>query len=69
MAEGEADLADRSSRPHRSPNQIAAPIEAEIVALRHEHLSSPTIARRLGCPVSTIGAILRRHGSPQAAWA
>jgi transposase InsO family protein len=60
-AEGETGLADRSSRPHRSPRRLAAPIETEIVALRHERLSSPAIARRLGRPVSTIGAVLRRH--------
>lgn len=60
-AEGEAGLADRSSRPHHSPRQLATPIEAEIVALRHERLSSPAIARRLGRPVSTIGVVLRRH--------
>lgn len=58
---GEAGLADRSSRPHHSPHQLAAPTAAEIVALRHERLSSPAIARRLGRPVSTIGIVLRRH--------
>jgi len=60
-AEGEAGLADRSSRPRRSPRRLAAPREAEIIALRHDRLSSPAIARRLGRPVSTIGAVLRRH--------
>jgi len=60
-AAGEAGLADWSSRPHRSPHQLAAPVEAEIVTLRHERLSSPAIARRLGRPISTIGGVLRRH--------
>ena len=60
-AEGEAGLADRSSRPHRSPRRLAAPIATAIVALRHERLSSPAIARRLGRPVATIGAVQRRH--------
>jgi len=60
-AEGEAGLADRSSRPRRSPRRLAAPREAEIIALRHDRLSSPAIARRLGRPVSTIGAVLRRQ--------
>jgi transposase InsO family protein len=60
-AAGEAGLVDRSSRPHRSPRRLAAPVETEIVALRHERLSGPAIARRLGRPVSTIGAVLRRH--------
>lgn len=31
-AEGEAGLRDRSSRPHRSPQRLAAAIEAEIDA-------------------------------------
>jgi transposase-like protein len=53
LAAGETGLADRSSRPHHSPRQI--------VALRHQRLSSPAIACRLGRPVSTIGAVLRRH--------
>jgi transposase InsO family protein len=68
VADGEAGLADRSSRPHRSPRQLAAPTEAEIITLRHDRLSSPAIARRLGRPVSTIGAVLRRHrlGRPLA---
>jgi transposase-like protein len=53
LAAGETGLADRYSRPHHSPRQI--------VALRHQRLSSPAIACRLGRSVSTIGAVLRRH--------
>jgi transposase-like protein len=58
--EGEAGLADRSSRPHRSPRRLAAPIEAEIASLRRQRLTSPAIARRLHWPVSTVGHVLRR---------
>src|SRR3712207_5689314 len=50
--EGEAGLADRSSRPHRSPNRLEPEVEAEIDALRRERLTGPAIARRLGRPVS-----------------
>jgi len=34
--EGEAGVAPRSRRPHRSPTRIAAPFEDEVVALRKE---------------------------------
>jgi transposase InsO family protein len=60
--EGVAGLACRSSRPHHSPRRLDAAAEAEIVGLRRRRLSAPTIARRLGCPVSTVGRVLRRHG-------
>ena len=61
-AEGQAGLADRSSRPHRSPTRLAGDTEAEIEALRRQRMTSPAIARRLGRPVSTIGVVLRRRG-------
>ena len=59
--EGQASLADRSSRPRRSPRKLSPPAEAEIVALRQQRLTGPAIARRLQRPVSTIGVVLRRH--------
>ena len=61
-AYGEAGLVERSSRPHRSPDQLAVEAEGEIEALRRQRLSGPAIARRLGRPVSTIGVVLRRRG-------
>jgi transposase InsO family protein len=61
-AEGEPGLADRSSRPHCSPRRLAAPLEAEILALRRQRLTSPAIARSLHRPVSTVGHVLRRAG-------
>jgi len=60
--EGEAGLADRSSRPHRSPRRLGAAAQAEIARLRRERLSGPAIARQLLRPVSTVGAVLRRLG-------
>jgi transposase InsO family protein len=59
---GDAGLADRSSRPQRSPSRLGDPVAAEIVALRRQRLSGPAIARRLGRPVSTVGLVLRRRG-------
>ena len=35
-AEGEAGLADRSSRPHRCPRRTPADIEARVLALRSQ---------------------------------
>jgi transposase InsO family protein len=61
-AEGEPGLRDRSSRPHRSPTRLSAAAEAEIETLRRQRLSGPAIARQLGRPVSSVGAVLRRLG-------
>jgi transposase-like protein len=61
-ATGEAGLADRSSRPHRSPTRLGAPAEEAIEALRRQRMTGPAIARRLGRPLSTIGVVLRRRG-------
>ena len=61
-AEGSAGLQDRSSRPRRSPTRTAADVAANIEQLRRERRSGPTIARQLGLPVSTVGAVLRRQG-------
>ena len=70
-AEGPAGLADRSRRPHRSPTQVSPAIEAAVLTLRAQH---PTWgARKLRVllaregveplpAVSTLTAILRRHG-------
>jgi hypothetical protein len=61
-AEGAAGFADRSSRPHRSPRQVAEPIQAEIARLRRERLSGPAIARQTHVPPATVGLVLRRLG-------
>ena len=61
-AEGEAGLADRSSRPHHSPARLEPAIEDEIETLRRRRLSGPAIARQLGRPLSTVGVVLRRRG-------
>ena len=66
--EGEAGLEDRSSRPHRSPNQTDPDVEARVVALRREHKVGPVqLVGRLAdeglqLPVSTVYRILVRHG-------
>ncbi|HEY4940777.1 MAG TPA: IS481 family transposase [Rhizomicrobium sp.] len=63
-------LADRSRRPHDSPQRTVAAIEAEVLAVRDAHPAwgARKIARcvqnaGLDCPaVSTVHEILRRHG-------
>jgi len=68
VAEGEAGLEDRSSRPHRSPNQTPPDVEDRVVALRREHKVGPVqLVGRLAeeditLPASTIWRILVRHG-------
>jgi len=61
-AEGAAGLADRSSAPQRCPHRIGEDRISEIERLRRQRMSGPAIARQLGMPVSTVGAILRRLG-------
>lgn len=60
--EGAAGLAERSSRPHRTPSRLAEPAEAKIEGLRRTRMTGPAIARRTGRPLSTIGVVLRRRG-------
>ncbi len=59
---GAAGLGDRSSAPGCCKHRIAAERITEITGLRRQRLSGPAIARLLGMPVSTVGAILRRLG-------
>lgn len=67
-AEGEAGLADRSSRPRTSPTRTPENVELAIVAARlTEHAGPAVLAGRLGLPASTIGAVLRRWGLPRLA--
>ncbi|MFC5952900.1 IS481 family transposase [Pseudonocardia lutea] len=64
-AEGWAGLADRSSRPHRSPTRTSAEVEDRVLALRAAARRGPVfLARELGLVASTVGRILRRHHVP-----
>jgi len=60
--EGEAGLADRSSRPHRSPQARPGWQRRRIRRLRQRRWSSLRIAGALGLPVSTVVHIQRRLG-------
>jgi transposase len=58
---GEAGMADRSSRPGRSPNRTPQPVVRKVVHLRWRHRLGPVqIAGRLGMPASTVHAVLTR---------
>jgi transposase InsO family protein len=66
--EGEAGLADRSSRPHRMPRQTSPKTAAAIVAARRKHHAGPVrLAAMVGIAASTIGAVLARAGMPRLA--
>lgn len=59
--EGVAGMADRSSRPHRSPTKTAEPLMRQIVRLRwRKRLGPVQIAGQLGVPASTVHAVLVR---------
>jgi transposase InsO family protein len=54
-------MADRSSRPHHSPNRTPAAVVQAIVRLRWRHRLGPVqIGGRLGMPASTVHAVLVR---------
>jgi transposase InsO family protein len=68
LAEGEAGLEDRSTRPHRSPNQTDPEIEERVCALRRDRKVGPVqlvgllATEGITLPASTVWRILVRHG-------
>ncbi|MER5981484.1 IS481 family transposase, partial [Streptomyces sp. NPDC001857] len=62
-SEGEAGLADRSSRPRTTPHRTAATVEARVCHLRQARKLGPArLGPMLGLPASTVHRILVRHG-------
>jgi|SRR5436190_18783689 len=56
-------LADRSSRPHRSPRRTPVAVEQAILQARAELRVGPhPLGWALGLAASTVHAVLRRHG-------
>jgi transposase InsO family protein len=63
LAEGDAGLFDRSSRPRPSPNRTPPRLRPRVVHLRKKHRwGADHIAHELGLSSSTVGAILRAEG-------
>jgi transposase InsO family protein len=66
--EGPAGLADRSSRPWRSPRATPAAEVERILAARTEWRWGPDrLGPLTGHPASTVAAVLRRSGVPRLA--
>ena len=61
-AEGEAGLADRSSRPHRIPRRLPRHRRRQIEKLRKKGWSTPAIAEATTIPISTVVDTVRRLG-------
>ena len=63
LAEGEAGLFDRSSRPHRSPNQASRARRRRVVWLRRRRRwGADRIAFEVGLAASTVQRILQAEG-------
>lgn len=63
LAEGDAGLQDRSSRPHRSPNRTPRACRREVIRLRKtRRWGADHIGHELGLAASTVQSILRSEG-------
>jgi transposase InsO family protein len=63
LAEGEAGLLDRSSRPHRSPNRTSRQLRRRVIRLRCERRwGADRIGFEVGLAASTVQQILNRAG-------
>jgi transposase InsO family protein len=66
--EGEAGLADRSSRPRTSPRRTPVEVEDRIVELRRQQRRGPALlGAELGLPARTVSRVLARRGQPRLA--
>ena len=64
-AEGEAGLANRSSRPHSMPTKTSPEVERRVVELRRaERRGQDWLGAELGLAPRTVARILRRHRLP-----
>jgi len=66
VAEGEAGLTDRSSRPHRCPRRTDVEVERRIVEMRRLERRGPDwVGAELGVPARTVSRVLARHHVPR----
>lgn len=61
-ADGRAGMADRSSRPARSPGRTDQSTAGRIVALRRERRTGQHIAQEVGVSPATVSRVLKRAG-------
>jgi transposase InsO family protein len=62
LAQGQAGLCDRTSRPKISPRQLDPAKALAIVELRHRRLTQARIATSLGVSKSSVGRVLAKAG-------
>src|SRR5690606_21473981 len=62
LAQGEAGLVDRSSRPRSSPRSIGERRALLIVELRRRRLTQACIAASVGVSPATVSRVLKRAG-------
>lgn len=62
LAEGEAGLADRSSRPRVSPRAISPAMALTVTELRKKRMTQGRIAAYLGLSKATVSRVLGRAG-------
>jgi transposase InsO family protein len=60
--QGDGQLEDRSSRPHRQPRTLDLARTAAILACRQQRATAWEISARVGVPRSTVALVLRRAG-------
>jgi len=60
LQQGKAGLADRSSRPHRSPRRTSSDVQAQVEALRRQRWTGVRIAQATGLSRATVSRILVR---------
>jgi transposase InsO family protein len=67
--EGEAGMADRSSRPHHSPRRTPTRLERRIIGVRVTRRWGPArIGYLLGVHPSTVHRVLTRYGLARLRW-
>ena len=67
VAGGEAELWERSSRPHRCTNVTGEQARARIVELRRARCVMAHIAKQIGCSQATVSRICARAGMSRLA--
>jgi transposase InsO family protein len=60
--QGDTQLDDRSSRPHRQPRRLDVTRTAAILWQRQQRATAWEISRRVGVPRSTVSRVLQRAG-------